>query len=395
MVGTRYVDLAASTAQTVAVTSGEPVLDEIADAPDRLLTPGMDTLEVINVDGSAAAYFTYDFARGFNAASAGAIPVAPTIAGAGTIALSATPGEFVRIRAPREHNIAVVRVISAGTPRIGVSALGHRGERDVDPDAGGGGGSHDYVPFAFDANTDDPDTVILALADLFAYYPMDDASGLIQDASGNANHASSSSGTRTYAQSPLTSKVGNSIQFDGGHFVIPKPGGIGDMTTDAAEWTMFWLERISAYVGTGSTGNTAVPRILMGQSGSGAAALLLGTVAANGDDLYTVVANRASIIPDLLPLSETMLVAMTKQPDVSGASHVDLSINGVPWTSMGAVTTGNNNLTVGRSDDGFWGWSTHRMSNLATLERALTLAELKTVAEALLDTTAFAAALVP
>lgn len=251
----------------------------------------------------------------------------------------------------------------------------------------------DYQPYCFNASADDPDDVLLAIPDLFAYYKMDDASGLIQDSSGNGNHATSSSGTISYAEAALTAKVGNSIEFDGGHFVIPKPGGISDMVTDGAAWTMIWLEQITAYAGAGSSGN---PRILMGQSGSGAAALLFGTVPSLGAELYTVTSNRAVISDeDLLPITQTFAVMISKKADTSGASSVQYDTNGVQWLTAGAVTTGNNNLTVGRSDDGFWGWSTHRMSNLATFTRVITFAEHQSILESLLTATELGTGVVP
>jgi hypothetical protein len=137
-VSTRYVTLVASTVSTVSVASGDPYTDVIADAPDRVLIPEMEVLEVVNVDGGGIVYFTYGFEDGFeSAASAGAIPSAPTIAGPNTLMVPAVRGASVQVNPPPEHNVAVVRAISAGTPQIGVSTVAV--ERQGEEEGGGGG----------------------------------------------------------------------------------------------------------------------------------------------------------------------------------------------------------------------------------------------------------------
>lgn len=264
---------------------------------------------------------------------------------------------------------------------------------NAEPECSGGGTSTavcDYEPFCIDAAAADPDTVILGLAP-FAYYPMDDASGLIQDTSGNGNHASATTGagTITYAQPALTTKVGASIAFDGGGFLVPKPDSdSGSIVGDLADWTMIWLERISAVVGTGSP---AQPSMLMGQSGAAAAALLVGTDAGAG--LRAVISNRTMTVDDVLPLNQTVCIALTKK--ASPSTDLLVEVNGVGWILAGAVTTGNDALAVGKSADGFWGHATHRMSNLAAWSSPLTYAQRLSVVRALLGAADLAAGFVP
>lgn len=75
-----------------------------------------------------------------------------------------------------------------------------------------------------------------------AWYRMTEASGLIQDSSGNANHATSSSGTAGYAQtSPITSEPADkAINFVGDYFDVPDHAtlDVGDVFTVEA-----WVKR--------------------------------------------------------------------------------------------------------------------------------------------------------
>ena len=66
-----------------------------------------DNVEIVNVDGAAAVYFTIDGSM-------------PTVAGDGTIVLpAAISGWATEYNRPRGSD-AVVRLISTGTPKIAV-----------------------------------------------------------------------------------------------------------------------------------------------------------------------------------------------------------------------------------------------------------------------------------
>lgn len=64
-----------------------------------------NAVEVVNVDGAAAVYFTVDGS-------------APAVEGAGTVVLPAAIGG-VEVR-PASDNPTVVKLISAGTPKVAV-----------------------------------------------------------------------------------------------------------------------------------------------------------------------------------------------------------------------------------------------------------------------------------
>lgn len=247
----------------------------------------------------------------------------------------------------------------------------------------GPGSSCDYTPYCLDTNASDPDTVILGLAP-FAYYPMDDASGLIQDASGNGNHASSVSGTPLYAQSPITTKAGNSIRFNGAHFVIPKPA----VMDGAHAWSVVWLERVAVFRGTGSP-SQASPMLGIAETGKNGP---LPVINSASGDLYVIWQDNglASFFPESNLIGRAAIIALTAGP---GNSQPQLYVDGVRWgAAQSGANPSLNNLTVGRSDDGFWGWPDHRMSNLSTWDKVLTHAQIITITEALADAALFAGA---
>jgi hypothetical protein len=388
-VTTRYVTLVASTAQTVVVTNGEPVLDEIADAPDRYLIPGLDFLEVVNVDGDDVVYFTYDFAAGFNAASAGSIPPAPTIAGAGTSVVPAEPGEYVRVRAPIDHNIAIVRAISAGTPRIGVSTLRHGGVRG-DDDLGGGA-SHDYVPYAYDVTVTSPDTVIGALSP-FGYWKLNDASGNPQDSSGNGNHATAAHATVTYAQAPLSAKAGNSIALSGNggrlHFPTLVATTMGDL--DEA----FTITGLAMFTTSGLPNGNGVIWISESQANTVA---LWGMFLRNDLSVWLPLMNqtvKGITPPGFYPPLNTPFVF-----GIRAAGLVqDIWINGVLIATQFRIDDGATGVgwDLGMNlGDSFFGSPAGRYSNIAAWTTALTDAQMVAVAESLMDATITAGAYSP
>jgi|SRR5262245_24009409 len=104
------------------------------------------------------------------------------------------------------------------------------------------------------------------LADVpLAYWRMNDASGLIQDSSGNGRHATAVSGTPVYQQSsPITSDVNaKSIRFDqaSAEFFTFDPGGVTPLITNT-----FTLE---AWVKRQGTGNQGEMGLLVNRSHGG------------------------------------------------------------------------------------------------------------------------------
>ena len=358
----------------------------IIDAPDRYLIPSADELEVVNVDGDDVVYFNAGFASGFNAASAGHIPTTPTVGGADYV-IPAEPGEYVRLRVPREHNITVVKAISAGTPRIGVSLLRRGGERGDDEMSGGP--AADYTPYTLSENASSADSVILGISPApWAYYPMHDASGLTQDTSGNGRHMSSGSAT-AYQQTAITSKSGTSMRFNGNGFVMPKPHA--QMGNGANAWTVIWLQFLTAWQGTGSPSNAVV---LFGIAESNQDGPLC-TVNSVSGDLYTIWRpTYATYFPESDLVGRVACIALVQ----NGNAQNDVYVDGVRWgasqTTTGAFS--NNALYFGQLlSGGFWGWPDMRASNLAVWNDNLTHAQVLTVTEALMDSAGLATSYVP
>lgn len=247
----------------------------------------------------------------------------------------------------------------------------------------------DYVPVCINETADDPDTVILALSP-FAYYPMDDASGLLQDASGNGNHADTTSGTVTYAQAPITSKVGNCVRFQGGRFSIPKPQA--SLAGNSA-YSFVWLMHIVQFQFTGSPAQ-ACPLVGVSDSGNSEVLAILNTGAG---DLYTIfdqagAAQYASYAPEADLIGRAAVIALC----CTGNNQPVLYIDGMRW---GAVQTGGtgsaNPLLIGAILDGFWGFADLYMSNFASWQVGLTWAEVLAITEALHDAASAAACFTP
>jgi len=268
------------------------------------------------------------------------------------------------------------------------SSTGAAADYSGDWSGTGGGGppaAHDYEPYVFDANASDPATVITGLGP-WSYYPMTDAAGLIQDASGNARHATGVVGTPLYHQPGLTSKRTFSIKFDAAYFVLPKPFALDS----GNDWCAIWLEHVTTFHGTGSPAQASV---LMGTTAGGVGSPLVICNTAAGD-LYNIWGkdsgvNAASYCQDADIIGRTCVPALSGLVQTQPRLFLDGVVVGA---AQNGGLIGPANLTVGASDDGFWGWAVHSMSDFALFDRGLTVAEIQTITEALHDDASFAAA---
>lgn len=246
-----------------------------------------------------------------------------------------------------------------------------------------------YQPYCIGPeNADDPATVIVGLGP-WSYYPMDDASGLLVDASGNGRDATSTGGgSITYAAAPITAKRSASIEFEGGHFVLPKPFNLDSGNT----WTAIWLEHVLVFRGAGSPAQGAV---MLGQETGGVQAAMTLINGASGDlyELWGVQSGIgcASYVPNADLIGRSAVICLQNAP----ASQPRLYIDGVLWgAAQNGGTVGASNLCLGASDSGFWGYPQHRMSDFALFDRALTFAEIQEITAALADSALFATAIV-
>jgi hypothetical protein len=138
-----------------------------------------------------------------------------------------------------------------------------------------------------------------------AYYRMQEASGLIQDSSGNARHATASSGTPTYGQaSPvITDPTAKAISFSSAYFRIP------DFNLGDAFAFEMWFNRTSL-------GTTVVPFSLGGANSpvwffdsansnklsiakSGASVLAASTITPSATTWYHAVWSKADAVNNI------------------------------------------------------------------------------------------------
>lgn len=240
----------------------------------------------------------------------------------------------------------------------------------------------DYEPYCLNTSASAADTAILAMAP-FGYYKMDDASGNIQDSSGNAHHGTSVIGTPTYSQAAITTKgAAASIAFNNGRFVVPKFAGLDN---PAASWSA----SILAYV-TGDSAGVGTDRSIFGQDGAGDTRFL---AIRNGSAAYNYAAGGTPrgyrIDANLLPLNTPRVITWR----ATGGS-VETWVDGV--FALASIANGGDSsqpIAIGGSPETFWGAPAWRGSNFATWSRYITTAEVATLAEVLLDN--FASAWTP
>jgi hypothetical protein len=172
-----------------------------------------------------------------------------------------------------------------------------------------------------------------------AYYRMQEASGLIQDSSGNGNHATSSTGTATYQQvGPITSDPSDfSIFFNADDFIIPDDVDIdfGDIVTVEA-----WLYRddtgtTRAFTGRGSNALTLF--ILdadskLGAAKAGVAIIVYSTIALSTSTWYHVAYTKSGatskIYIDGVDRTGTVTDATLADPGAGVPMRVGADYNG-------------------------------------------------------------------
>jgi hypothetical protein len=247
----------------------------------------------------------------------------------------------------------------------------------------------DYVPLCMNETATDPSTLILASSP-WAYYPMDDASGNIVDASGNGRDATGTGGggTITYAQPGITTKRTKSILFEGKYFTLPKPSELDSAHT----WTLMWLEYIVLFHGSGSPNQASA---LAGCVNGGTASPLMVCNSSAGD-FYILYGAEGGGINSAGYFNEAQLVGRPAVITVTSSlipTQPNAYVDGVRWISTQNTGLGfADTLCIGASDNGFWGYPKHYMSDFTIWDRGMQADEVADLSEALLDAAAMATA---
>jgi hypothetical protein len=253
---------------------------------------------------------------------------------------------------------------------------------------------HDYEPFQLDHTAATLDATVLALTP-HAYLKMNDASGLPQDSSGNAHHATAISGA-TYSQTALTSKANAGIRLT--HAItLPPPVA----APDTGIWSASFLAKFHAYDtlvnGNGFPGilnwcGGSPPKYTLSTSFGGSNS---GRLSNLFDSNFSNIGH-ASISPFVLGL-EVVHAFVIVSNVVAGVSFSTVYVDGVPWVTgfrdgSGTIGTtwdigqnsGNNSPFFSAAD-----WT---ISNFAQYAAALSYANVQALTEAMHDAASFAAA---
>jgi 3D (Asp-Asp-Asp) domain-containing protein len=230
-----------------------------------------------------------------------------------------------------------------------------------------------YTPNAQKADPLALDTAILASSP-WAYWKLNEASGLPQDSSGNGRH-STYAGAALVRQHPArTSKTGPSIFFNGTTASILFPTPQAHLSALSGTWTIMGMFEFSWELGIGSGAANAYGSVFLAQDTGSANA---GTnydfhlrYARTYGECLTLFSTSGYIAGSAsgMQLSQPMVITVvgTSIPGVSYS--FDVWINGVKNISgpmRGNATATANGLTLGRINDQTYPYPAFWASNIA------------------------------
>jgi hypothetical protein len=257
-------------------------------------------------------------------------------------------------------------------------------------------GVREYTPYGLSPNTDVVDTVVAGTSP-WGYWKLNDASGAPQDSSGNARHGTVALGTPVYSQAALTTKVGNSIALDGtARLQFPSPANLGHVDS------LTCMAALVLLTGTGNDGDGNSPwRVFMGggSSNTGFAQAFFDTTANGGWSIDSPWAaleavNHPYYGGDTGPNTHTYPTTQVRFIVLNAVySSMEFWVNGLltSYWNRDQSLGGTPDLFVGQDPNTFWGTPAARYSNVMSWDHNLTHAQIKTLTEAVLDTSAFAA----
>ena len=248
----------------------------------------------------------------------------------------------------------------------------------------------DYRPYCLNASGADLDALILGTTGLFAYYPLNDASGNPQDISGNAHHATTVAGTTTYQDTPISASANQSLRLNGAVVVIPPPNANPGIVANG-DWSAIMLAEFHDF-DTSVTAN-GLPGILSWTPASGSPAQFIWSNLAGKQYVFTDGAfacnpNQA-VSPWVMDLDTPYVIAL-----VAETNWITVYVDGVVWLTTvryGGSVNGDT-FTIGRAADTFWSAADWNVSNLAIFDAALAYADIQAITEAMTDAALAAAA---
>jgi hypothetical protein len=165
----------------------------------------------------------------------------------------------------------------------------------------------------------------------YAYYKMDEASGLIQDSSGNARHASSTSGTIRYKAWMPTALGSGGIALGGSSPVMNLPAAVGTGCLPASGMTVAFCFRIRTF--------RNLQTVFFSQSNSHSNVLTVDVGAAsNGASTLIRVSNRGigTVFTTAAVVSDRHQWHLCIVRINSGSSALSIRVDGVEYYTSGA-----------------------------------------------------------
>lgn len=257
---------------------------------------------------------------------------------------------------------------------------------------------YDFAPSGqSEDNTTTLDTYIASLTP-WGYWKLNEASGVPQDSSGNARHGAAPIAP-SYSQAPITSKVGNSIRFDGARLTFPGPqtrlGALSGL------WTIGGLFYLEAELGTSSPAASVHGSPFFGQN---------GTMFASNSDIYVGIQLQYGDILIFksginsgggafgLQLNQAMSIFIVGTSVPGVAYTCELWINGV---RQGQVMRGNagssstSQFQIGKGQDAAAPFAKFKASNICCWNSELTPIQMMNITQLMLDKAAYLTAYKP
>ncbi len=240
-------------------------------------------------------------------------------------------------------------------------------------DGGGGGGLPDgaVAPYIFEPSADLYDDVVADLTP-WAYFRGEDSSGVLQDSSGNARHATGSTGSPTFGRTAFTSKLDSGVLLDSGERIY-----LPTLSTAGAFSFAGWFN----LAGDASVGGDG-PGLFVSRTNSGGGGSYPFFMAVNAglDLLLSVSANNTSVGNTPFVEDGWHFLGLTSSADIGGGtSLVSIYVDGIDRGRNYRAIQNGGDWTLGRASDGYFNARVVTVSNFAMWASELTRTDMATL----------------